>query len=111
VSAKPLNRECLTETIEGADIIINATPLGMNPKIEETPVARELLNPGIFVFDLVYNPPETRLLKEAEAAGARTLTGVRMLVYQGAEAFRLWTGKEAPEELMMREVEKALKGV
>lgn len=111
VSAKPLNRKCLTETIKGTDIIINATPLGMSPKIEETPVARELLNPGILVFDVVYNPPETRLLKEAEAAGARTLTGVRMLVYQGAEAFRLWTGKEAPEELMMREVEKALKGV
>lgn len=111
VSAKPLNRDCLTETIEGADIIINATPLGMSPKIEETPVARELLTPGILVFDVVYNPPETRLLKEAEAAGARTLTGVRMLVYQGAEAFRLWTGKEAPEELMMEAVEKALKGV
>jgi shikimate dehydrogenase len=61
-------------------------------------------------MDLVYNPPRTRLLREAEAAGARTINGIDMLVYQGAAAFTLWTGIKAPEDLMTKAVREALRG-
>lgn len=87
-----------------ADVLINSTPVGMNPNTYESPVEPRLLHGGLLVFDLVYNPVRTRLLREAEGAGARTLSGVSMLVYQGAEAFRLWTGREAPVEVMRNAV-------
>jgi len=88
----------------GADILVNSTPVGMHPDTCESPVEPRLLHGGLLVFDLVYNPVKTRLLRDAEAAGARTMSGVPMLVYQGAEAFRLWTGREAPAEVMRKAV-------
>lgn len=108
ILAGPLRRDHLGGAIADFDLLVNATPLGMSPNIAETPMDGRLLRPGLLVFDIVYNPPKTRLLSEAEAAGARTLSGVGMLVYQGAEAFRLWTGRNAPIDLMMRTVERAL---
>jgi len=108
ISAHPLLRTRLEKFLEDADILINATPLGMGPNADETPVDRDLLRPGLLVFDSVYNPPRTRLLREAGEAGARTLSGVSMLVYQGAASFELWTGREAPEGLMARAVEEEL---
>jgi shikimate dehydrogenase len=108
ISAHPLLRRRLEKLLEDADILINATPLGMGPNADETPVDRDLLRPGLLVFDSVYNPPRTRLLREAEEAGARTLSGMSMLVYQGAASFELWTGREAPEGLMARAVEEEL---
>ena len=110
VSALRLTKSCLKRALDGADIVINATPVGMRPNMGETPIEGDLLRPELLVLDAVYNPPRTRLLREAEAAGARTLTGVSMLVYQGAVAFRLWTGRDAPEATMMRSVEEALRG-
>jgi shikimate 5-dehydrogenase len=62
------------------------------------------------VFDLVYNPAETPLMKLATAAGAKTLGGLSMLVYQGTKGFQLWTGVEAPLEIMMAAAEKAVRG-
>ncbi len=100
----------LPDALVRADILINATPLGMSPETRETPVDGGLLGPGLLVFDTVYNPMRTRLLREAEEAGSRTLSGVRMLVYQGSDSFRLWTGVEAPEGAMLRAVERALGG-
>ncbi len=96
--------------IRSADILVNATPVGMSPNRDRSPVEASVLHPGLLVFDLVYNPERTRLLADAEAAGARALGGLAMLVYQGAEAFRLWTGREAPESLMMRAAREALGG-
>ena len=93
-----------------ADILVNATPAGMHPDTETTPVDAGALHRGLLVFDLVYNPEKTRLLREAEAAGARTVGGLPMLVYQGAEALRLWTGRNAPEGLMMEAAMAALGG-
>lgn len=93
----------LGDHLGSADILVNATPVGMSPHTNQTPAPMELLHRDLLVYDLVYNPPETRLLKEAERAGSKTLSGLRMLVYQGAEAFRLWTGLEPPTDLMMRE--------
>lgn len=110
VSAYPYNEEALRRALADADILVNSTPVGMSPHTDETPVVKNLLRPDLLVFDLIYNPMETRLLREAEAVGAKTLNGVNMLVYQGAEAFRLWTAVDAPVGTMMRAVEEALGG-
>jgi len=87
--------------VSAADILVNATPVGMHPNLDASPIEAVALHDELLVFDLVYNPERTRLLREAEAVGARTVGGLPMLVYQGAEAFRLWTGKVAPAGLMM----------
>lgn len=97
--------------LSSADILVNATPVGMSPHWGVSPIEADILHPGLLVFDLVYNPERTQLLRDAESAGARTIGGITMLVYQGTEAFRLWTGREAPEALMMRAARNALGGV
>lgn len=96
----------LGRLVPESDIIINATSVGMkdgDPRILDG----KLLHPGQMVFDIVYNR-ETELLKDATRAGARTLDGVMMLVYQGAEAIRIWTGQDAPADAMEQAVRKAL---
>ena len=108
VKALELNRKNLTSTLKKTDILVNATSVGMTPDIEQTPVASNLLKPEITVFDIVYNPIKTRLLKEAEAAGAKTISGVEMLVWQGALAFEKWTGLKAPVDLMRKETVRLL---
>ena len=100
--------EELNELIAESDILVNCTTLGMHPKIENTIATREQMHPDLTVFDIVYNPLETKLLKEAKAAGAKTVDGVMMLVYQGAEAFRIWTGVEPPTDVMKKAVMEAL---
>ncbi len=95
--------------IREADILINTTTLGMHPHRDASIAEAEYLRPDLTVFDIVYNPLETKLLRDAKAAGAKTISGVLMLVYQGAEAFRLWTGVEPPVELMKKTVLEALK--
>ncbi|MFQ5956870.1 MAG: shikimate dehydrogenase [Candidatus Brocadiales bacterium] len=82
------------------EILVNCTSVGMHPNIKETPVPKKVLRPGMWVFDAVYNPPETRLLREAAAKGCRVLGGVRMFVLQAAQQFELWTGRPAPLEPM-----------
>jgi len=104
-----LNRENLARVLGEADILVNATSVGMAPDIDETPVDADLLSSGLIVFDIVYNPMKTRLLREAEASGATTIGGLDMLVWQGALAFEKWTGKKAPVEVMKREAMKLLK--
>ena len=93
VQAVALSSAALREAGK-CDLIVNCTSLGMTggPGPAETPLAAELIPPDALVCDLVYNPRETRLLREAAAAGAKTLGGLPMLVYQGAAAFELWTG-------------------
>lgn len=98
----------LKDLLQDTDVLINTTTLGMHPNIDTAIATAEDLHPGLTVFDIVYNPLETRLLKEAKASGAKTVSGVLMLVYQGAEAFRLWTGIEPPVELMKKTVLEAL---
>ncbi|MCL0091249.1 shikimate dehydrogenase [Dehalococcoidales bacterium] len=102
--ALKLDEENLVVAMERADILINATSVGMSP--DETLVPAQLLKPGLIIFDIVYNPIKTRLLREAEAAGGQTISGLDMLVWQGAMAFEKWTGKAAPLELMKEEVVK-----
>jgi shikimate dehydrogenase len=110
VSASRLREDNLRVALGDADILINATPVGMLPAVDESPVQGELLRPDHMVFDVIYNPLKTRLLREAEERGAKTLSGVDMLVYQGAAAFRLWTGMEAPEKLMRKSILERLGG-
>ncbi len=82
------------------DIIVNATSVGMWPKVDATPVPASMLRPGMAVVESVYNPVQTRLLREAEAAGATTATGLGWFVDQAAAQCELWTGREAPREVM-----------
>ena len=110
IKALELTEENLVEVLDGADILVNATSVGMSPHIKGTLVPSNLLRPGLVVFDVIYNPIKTKLLREAAEAGAKTVSGVEMLVWQGALAFERWTGVEAPLELMREEVIKQLKG-
>jgi 3-dehydroquinate dehydratase/shikimate dehydrogenase len=89
------------------DILINATPVGMHPRVDDTPVAAESLRAGV-VFDLVYNPAETRLLREARQGGARTVSGLDMFVEQAEEQFLRFTGSAPPAGVMRRAAEEAL---
>lgn len=91
-----------------ADVLVNTTPVGMHPLTEESPVGKTFLSRFEWVIDLIYNPLETRLLREAGEAGCKVRSGVGMLVRQGAEQFRIWTGKEPPVELMREVVESEL---
>lgn len=101
--------EELPTRIEDADILINATSVGMYPNVEETLVTADLMHGNLVVFDVVYNPVETRLLKEAKKAGVRRrIDGVKMLVYQGAEAFKIWTKISPPIDVMEKAVRERL---
>ena len=102
--------DLIEDVIKGADILVNTTPVGMHPNQDHSPVKPDLLHSELLVFDIVYNPIKTKLLLDAEKAGAMTLTGVGMLVYQGVEAFRLWTGIDPPEDVMFKAVLDALGG-
>ncbi len=96
-----------------SDLLVNCTSVGMWHGVAEaaSPVPEGLIPPGIMAFDLVYNPAVTPFLQAAQTRGARTLGGLTMLVYQGAESFRLWTGREAPVDIMMTAARKALIGI
>lgn len=93
-----------------ADIIVNSTAVGMakGPAPDESPLPPHVFRQGQTVFDLVYSPRRTRLLRFAQAGEARTLDGLPMLVYQGAAAFERWTGKPAPLKLMKAKALAAL---
>ncbi len=101
--------EGLPKLMDKAEILINSTSTGMHPDIDKTLVTADQMRPELVVFDIVYNPIETLLLREAKKAGARTIDGVNMLVHQGAESFRIWTGVEAPIDIMGDAVRCALK--
>lgn len=92
---------------EGTDIVLNATSIGLYPDVEAMPeVVMETIAPGMLVCDVIPNPPRTAFLQEAEARGAQTLDGLGMLVGQGAIAFELWTGVEAPVAVMREALEE-----
>ena len=106
--AMELTAENLSAVLEKSDILINATSVGMTPDQDSSPVSADLLKSELIVFDIVYNPVRTRLLREAASVGARTVGGVDMLAWQGALAFEKWTGRQAPVDLMRREAVKML---
>ncbi|HAS04747.1 MAG TPA: shikimate dehydrogenase [Dehalococcoidia bacterium] len=100
ISAAELSKLNLKQALKQADILINATSVGMSPDTYNTLVPRELLKPGMVVYDVVYNPQKTRLLEDAKNAGAFVIGGLDMLIWQGALAFELWTGIKAPLDTM-----------
>ena len=115
VQALPLDAEALAPLLgadASVDLLVNCTSVGMahGPDPDASPVPAGLMPSTALVYDLVYNPQETPLLAAARRAGARTLGGLPMLVYQGAAAFRLWTGREAPIDVMLRAASAALAG-
>jgi len=104
--AKALKHEQLSKT--HVDVLINSTPCGMRGSRQALPLEENELNAGL-VFDLVYNPLETPLLKLAAKRGIPVVSGMEMFVHQGARQFEIWTGKPAPEADMLRVVELALR--
>jgi len=98
----------LTETVPEADVVVNATSVGMAS--DETPVPADLLHADLAVLDAVYTPLETRLLRDAADAGAETVDGAWMLLFQGVEAFELWTGHDAPVAAMNEALRAELDG-
>lgn len=96
------------KTLGTMDIVVNATPLGMEGIGEELQVPSSLIGKTTTAIDLVYNPPKTEFLKIAESLGARTLNGIKMLVYQGAESFKIWTGIIPPVDVMEEAIKEHL---
>lgn len=83
-----------------ADIIINATSLGMVPEQSQTPIPKDYLHENQVIFDIIYNPMETRLIREAKEKGARIIYGLEMLLHQGVAQFEMYTGRKAPIDIM-----------
>lgn len=106
----PLTRAGIAQSLEHADMLVNATSVGMRPRTEESLIPPDLLRPELVIFDLVYNPSDTKLLRDAKKMGLTTIDGIHMLVYQGAIAFEKWTGKKAPIEIMRDTVINRLRG-
>jgi len=96
--------DTLPDLLSGADVLVNATSVGMDE--DRSPVPADALHAELAVLDAVYSPIETRLLREAAETGATTVDGAWMLLYQGVEAFERWTGRAAPVE----EMNRALRG-
>jgi len=112
LSANIRNADVLTldEAAEqGAVLVVNATSVGMWPKTEESPWINGVAWPtGAVAYDMVYRPRQTTFMRQAEQSGARVIGGLGMLVRQGAAAFKLWTGQDAPVEVMYAAAETAL---
>lgn len=91
-------------------LVVNCTSVGMYPKVDESPWSEDVPFPqGVIVYDMVYRPQTTKLMRQAEANGGRAIDGLGMLVRQGAAAFSIWTGREAPVDVMYAALEEALK--
>lgn len=111
VRGMELRETALEPVVATSEIIVNTTSAGMSPRVEEMPqLPLQALRPGTFIYDLIYNPAETRLLREARLRGARGTHGAGMLARQGALALELWTGQPAPAELMERVILDTLQG-
>ena len=97
--------DTLQEVIDRSVLLTNATSAGMSPHEDVTPLPETVtLSPGLFVSDIIYNPRQTKFLKKAASQGCRYSNGLYMLLYQGAVAFKIWTGQEMPLELVRKKV-------
>ena len=100
VKSGRLSFTVLKEELKEADVLINATSMGMRPNDDISPVPSSLLRCDLCVMDIIYNPLETRLVTDAKSLGAKVVSGLEMLIYQGAVAFEIWTNCSAPIEVM-----------
>ncbi len=104
--AMPWHESVIESELSRTRVLVNATSVGLAS--DESPIPGELLPPDLLVLDMIYNPPETRLLREAKAAGASgVMNGELMLLQQGAAAFQLWTGQPAPMDVMRQKLDEA----
>lgn len=108
VHSGPLTPAALAAALPKTDVLVNTTPVGMSPHTGDSPVPAELLRPGLAVYDIVYNPVETRLLREAKKTGCRTADGVGMLVYTNERAVQICVGEDPPVSTMMAVCREAL---
>jgi shikimate dehydrogenase len=97
-----LSKDAVSQNIADSDVLINATSVGMHPAAGQSVVPPQSLRSDLTVMDIVYNPIETKLAKDAKAAGAKVISGVEMLIHQGAASFKIFTGKPAPIEVMRK---------
>jgi shikimate dehydrogenase len=105
----PLEGEDLKDKIEKAHLLVNATSLGMPPRVDNTPLPDEkLFHPNLLVYDLIYHPVRTLFLRQAERAGAKIINGLPMLVYQGIESFYLWTGLKPEGEEVLEIIKRSV---
>ena len=95
-----LDEGALRKILPDSHVLIHCTPMGMSPKTNETAVPAALLHTGLTVMDIVYNPRDTQLLKDAKARGCRTIPGLEMFLHQAAAQFELWTHHAAPADVM-----------
>jgi shikimate dehydrogenase len=109
IRAGKLIDSVLKKELRETEILINATSVGMHPNEKETPVPPDFLSSNLIVFDIIYNPLETRLLREAKKVGAITVDGLEMLVHQGAASFEIFTKKKAPFNVMMEAARKKMR--
>ena len=107
--ALALGTDGIAQVIDGVDLLINATSVGLREG-ESLGLSAKLFSPRLFVYDTVYRPAETELLRMATAAGAKTANGRSMLLYQGAKAFEIWTKHKAPLAVMRRALNAAVYG-
>jgi 3-dehydroquinate dehydratase/shikimate dehydrogenase len=91
-----------------ADLLVNCTPVGMHPNVDETPYDKHRLRPSMIVFDAVYNPESTLLIKDARSRNCTVVTGVEMFVRQACLQFELFTGRDGPAELMRDVIKRAI---
>ena len=98
----PYENAPVKDLIGQADVLVNATGIGMYPHVDNTPIDKTLLRKELFVVDITYNPVKTRLLLDAEEEGCRTMNGVGMAINQGTRGFALMTGKPEPVEIMKK---------
>jgi len=110
VVADSLSKSPLRKNLRDSDVLINATSVGMHPNTSQNLVSPEWLKPELCVMDIVYNPVKTRLVKNAEAVGAKVIGGIEMLIHQGAESFEVWTGCPAPLKVMREALLDQLSG-
>ena len=95
--------------VDEVDILVDTTPIGMHPHVNDAAIVEAgQMHEDLVVFDAVYNPNETVWIKEAVKAGAKPVYGIKMLLYQGAESFEIWTGKKAPVDEMERALRQTL---
>jgi shikimate dehydrogenase len=112
VAVIPAEPETLAAAVAAADILVNTTSVGMSPQVNAMPPVRaEAFHPGLFVYDLIYNPLETLLLRTARERGARGTHGAGMLARQGAMALTLWARQVAPSRLMEQVILERLRGL
>jgi len=104
VGGNSLSSELVKKELEDADILINATSVGMHPDVNRSLVNPSWLRPDLYVMDIIYNPLETKLAKDAKSVGAKVVSGVEMLVYQGAASLEIWTNRRAPVKAMKEAV-------